>query len=963
MLRRSAVSKLQAILIIDLIIVASAATAYFYVDALPGSPLSTEQIQLVDLQIVPNSALVGQSVVVSVNATNKAGEEGTYSAELFLDGVLSQTSIVRFSAGETKTVEFTISQTSEGIHIVKIGTLEGSFTVLNMFEFSDLAVNRTEAGIGEPIGISFKIANRANESSDYSLTLLINDAVVQTKTGQLETGAIMSVLFEVVEQTEGAYQFRIGSLNGTFKIVSTALPPKPAEFQVTHLTIDPDITEIGTPVNVTAKVTNVGELSGSYTAEFTVKGEVKGTKTVQLAGGETATVAFTVTQSAKGSYAIKIGDATGTLSVQDPSRIQLTNMIVRPYEVWAGDTVTVIVKGNNTGEDSSLSLKLKVNGETVQTKTLTLLAGTEGSVEFTFEAPPLQGGDSLMHSVNVNSLSGGIMVVKTGFRTLSVAISPYGNADFNLTLPNGQIEKHRTFWSALLPEGTYTVTLPSTDPEGIATWISWDDASTSLSRKITLTTRTSITGNFNPGSSCPSVYFWNGTSYVYVADISNDGWLGYTGYMTENGSIVFLGGNPWDHAKLDKEQLQLKDIGNNSYYSVKLTQQWNELFYLDAAYMMIVDHPSGSDVYATLMNYMNPAFKDQIYTVSKNNIKTPISAVNEKGENVLSNLSNLDGIFTSGNNGLNSPAWNNIVWNQLTLDLGDLSNAPQIKLIINGMVDWGAAEVYYDWIAKFDAASAKGLVPNGTQITPPPYIEVQDSTGHWVRVPESVQLPLPADYVARTFVVDLTGIFPADVSKYQIRINNFWNVTFDYIGIDTSPQEPVSIQRIDPSASLNQVFSSPSTASGNFTRYGDVTELLLNADDMFVIGRQGDEVSLLFPAGGLLPPAESMERDYFVFVACWFKDPPNNWGYGFEFTVDPLPFQGMSGFPYPPTESYPHDDAHLNYLSEWNTRVIQAPSLQPQAFASSLMIWVAAVIALLAVTDVGFLVYFKKRLR
>jgi hypothetical protein len=57
-----------------------------------------------------------------------------------------------------------------------------------------------------------------------------------------------------------------------------------------------------------------------------------------------------------------------------------------------------------------------------------------------------------------------------------------------------------------------------------------------------------------------------------------------------------------------------------------------------------------------------------------------------------------------------------------------------------------------------------------------------------------------------------------------------------------------------------------------------------------------------------------------MFVACWFKDPPGNWGYGFDFTVDPLPFRSMSGFPYPDTESYPSDEAHSNYLREYNTR-------------------------------------------
>jgi hypothetical protein len=64
-----------------------------------------------------------------------------------------------------------------------------------------------------------------------------------------------------------------------------------------------------------------------------------------------------------------------------------------------------------------------------------------------------------------------------------------------------------------------------------------------------------------------------------------------------------------------------------------------------------------------------------------------------------------------------------------------------------------------------------------------------------------------------------------------------------------------------------------------------------------------------------------MERDYFLIVSCWFKDPPGGWGYMFDFTVDPLPFIAMSGFPYTSAESYPYDSEHLAYLRLYNTRV------------------------------------------
>ena len=86
--------------------------------------------------------------------------------------------------------------------------------------------------------------------------------------------------------------------------------------------------------------------------------------------------------------------------------------------------------------------------------------------------------------------------------------------------------------------------------------------------------------------------------------------------------------------------------------------------------------------------------------------------------------------------------------------------------------------------------------------------------------------------------------------------------------------------------------------------------------------RQGDEISFQFSAE--LPPVpEGMERDYFLFASVWFK--VDGLPY-VHFTVDPLPFQEMSCFPYDmDMENYPYDAEHLAYLNEYNTRVIESP--------------------------------------
>lgn len=701
--------------------------------------------------------------------------------------------------------------------------------------------------------------------------------------------------------------------------------PRPAEFTVTDLTINPLEAEVGEPILISVNVTNIGDIDGVYSANLTINNVLRENQEILIVGKESKIVEFTVLESSEGNYDVEIAGLTGTFKIKpappEESKIVLSDLRVSPYEVWVNETITAtLTAANPSGETESITLKLRIEDIVVETKKIELVAGEATTVEFTFNATA-EG----KFTVKINTLSKTFTVVKTGYHTLMINRSGGGSTPLTFTLDGVD---YNTPYTELLPVGEYHLSVPSIVDvgTGILAFSYWSDGVKSTSRTFTLDQRLIIVATYTVISgyaSCPSLYFWNGTHYVYVTEVSNAGWLGYMDYINEKGDIIFSGGNPWDFIKFDRSQLAPRE----GYYDIVLFQQWDEIFYLDAAYLMVVDHPIGTDVYSTMVNYVNQAFNGQIYTVSKNKLLTPISAINEKGEDVLSYISQLDGVFTPGSNGLVSPSWDNIILNQLTLNLGDLSGEQEIKLVINGMVDWGPPEHYYNWIDGFKAAFAEGLVPNGTQIYPAPYMEVMDASGNWVRVPKYKQMPTPSDYVSRSFVVDLTGLFPAGVSEHQIRITNFFNVTFDYIGIDTTPQENIRVQRINPSATLDPLdFGiTASTASGSFTRYGDVTPLLLDADDMFVIGMQGDKVSLRFPTADLPPLEDEMERDFFLFVACWFKDPPGNWGYGFEFTVNPLPFQNMSGFPYPPTESYPYDSEHLAYLLEYNTRVINAP--------------------------------------
>ncbi len=741
--------------------------------------------------------------------------------------------------------------------------------------------------------------------------MLSRSAVVKLK-------AILIIDLLVIGAAAGVYFYFQGQ-----GLIATGA--KPATFTLSDLVINPLEAFVGESVQISVNLTNIGDVEGNQTVPLEINSVVKDSMNVTLAGNYSSQIIeFTDIEMTSGNYSVKIGDLTGAFLIKpappESSKIVLSNFLSNPYEIWANGNITFSATATNPStETEKLTVKATIDDVIVGTQLISLDAGASQKVEITVNASDVKEGK---HTAKLNTLSGSFMVVQTGYHTLIINRSGGGSKALPFTL-NGQ--NYQTAYQAILPVGEYSITVPNpfNVGTGVLEFSYWSDGNKNPTRTFTLDSRMILVVTYTLISgyaSCPSLYVWNGTGYSYVTDVSNPGWLGYVGYMDQNGGIVNSGGNPWDYVKLDKNLV----AANNGYFDMTLAQQWDELYYLDSAYLMVVDHPVGTDAYTSMTNYLNKGSTGQIYTVNSSNLLSPVNATNEKGQNVLSQILQKDGVYTPGINGDDS-LWSDITKNQLTLDLGNLSSAQAIKLVITGMVDWGSADAYYAWINQFKNAAAQGLVSNGTQIMPAPTMEIKDANGNWVLAPQDKQIPLPSDYNARTFTVDLTGLFPANVNDCQVRFTNFWNVTYDYIGIDISPQQTTIIQTLTPTtATLSQMWETPSNASGAFTRYGDVTPLVQNADDMFVIGRQGDQVNMQFSTANLAPVASGMERDYFFVVATWFKDPPGAWGYGFTFTVDPMPFMAMSGFPYPTTESYPYDAAHLAYIQQYNTRVITA---------------------------------------
>jgi hypothetical protein len=198
----------------------------------------------------------------------------------------------------------------------------------------------------------------------------------------------------------------------------------------------------------------------------------------------------------------------------------------------------------------------------------------------------------------------------------------------------------------------------------------------------------------------------------------------------------------------------------------------------------------------------------------------------------------------------------------------------------------------------------------------------------------------------RTMTADLTGKLPPGTRKIRITAN--LQVYWDSILIDRAEQvfppqtqsprlTNVPLVKADldfhgyplkiegkPAGNVRYVYEKASATgpytrpAGTYTRYGDVLPLLTATDDKLAVFGSGDEVQLDFDPSNLPALPKGWVRDYFFAANGYEKDMDFYAAEGNY--VAPLPFLSMGEYPYTLKKSFPLDDAHLNYLLEYNTR-------------------------------------------
>jgi hypothetical protein len=442
------------------------------------------------------------------------------------------------------------------------------------------------------------------------------------------------------------------------------------------------------------------------------------------------------------------------------------------------------------------------------------------------------------------------------------------------------------------------------------------------------------------GSSCPTLFVWNGERYELVADMLG---AGVVGHWVGPGQRDVP--RPVEYIKIDRNAIREKD----GKLSFRFMEPLEEAVYLDEVRVLAVDHPAYLDVYPNEYFASNPPYPEFKVVVSKReDARPPAGAWDEHGHNVLPDLlaHRYFGDFALTQfQGFAKP-------HSLRLDLGEAYRGGPLWLLLHGEVEYFSANSMY-------AASQAGVQAIS------PYVEALSANGKWVRVIDDMGFPAGGP---RTMTADLTGKLPLGTQK--IRITTNLQIYWDSILLDHTAQgkpreipfgrlragsrpagenaglrddarevktTPVPLVRADlafhgfplkiegtPPGNVQYIYERTSATGpytrpmGTYTRYGDVLPLLTALDDELVVFGSGDEVRLDFDPSKLPALTQGWVRDYF-FAAFGYEKDMDFYAAEGNF-VAPLPFLRMGDYPYAPGKSFPLDDAHVNYLLEYNTR-------------------------------------------
>jgi hypothetical protein len=329
-------------------------------------------------------------------------------------------------------------------------------------------------------------------------------------------------------------------------------------------------------------------------------------------------------------------------------------------------------------------------------------------------------------------------------------------------------------------------------------------------------------------SSCPFVYVYNGTNYIFTGEIFS----GATQPGLERNDYLHL--PPFEEPQKE--------------YKLKITNEVREIQHTNLAELICIDHPERISVLTD--KYGKPH--------SFNNAVGPVEACNVEGKNILSLINRKDTINYSGDEKMAEDKFNEEIVMKF-LKPGEVDSA---KLIIRAKNSFWLDILFTKFHALFgdrynEFSKKQELIPGNelrewlTKQNIPLSLYLEKN-GKWEFV-DYFNIAGPMAFKDDILAFSLSGI-ESDTVKVKLDYGfMFWEI--DYAGMDFSANEPVKITTV--------ALKTASDENGT-----DILNHLTSADqDYYIQDKVGNEAFLTFPD----PPVSGQQRDVFLHTKGYYK--------------------------------------------------------------------------------------------
>ncbi len=322
------------------------------------------------VESIPEIVEPGEEFVITSEVMNSGRAAGSYLLVLSVDGSETETQEINISPGEKELISFSIANNlAPGKYQIGLNEWVGEVQVLKPAEFhiENFSLKPDEVQINQETTVSAEIINKGEVAGTYEFELLFDGETIINKELNLAGDTSETFSYKISKENPGFYKVAINGHSNNLKVL------KPANIEVSDLTISPTSVKPGQSVKVTVVANNSGEVAGDHDLSLSIGGKEEQSKMITVPGNAAEQVSFDISRDSAGHYTVTCDDVSETFTVMKIERPANGAILTRSMASGEGELVIknsrdqdalVALTGVNEPNNTLLAVYVRSNSAT-----------------------------------------------------------------------------------------------------------------------------------------------------------------------------------------------------------------------------------------------------------------------------------------------------------------------------------------------------------------------------------------------------------------------------------------------------------------------------------------------------------------------------------------------------------------------------------------------------------------------